>query len=56
MGLVSNHKFMRINTVTHVLLKLQLSYTKSGVGLLRFGFLVCPTRMGGPMCIYYFKL
>ena len=27
---------------------LKLSYTKSGVGLLKIGFLACPTKMDGP--------
>jgi hypothetical protein len=27
---------------------LNLSYTKSEVGLLKLGFLACPTKMGGP--------
>ena len=26
-----------------------LSSTRSGVGLLKIGFLACPTRMGGPI-------
>ena len=26
---------------------LELSYAKSGVGLMKSGFLGCPTRMGG---------
>ena len=48
MGLVSNLEFMRINANS---LKfsycLKLPYTKSFVGLLKFGFLACPTRIGG---------
>ena len=27
----------------------KLSCTKSGVGLLKFNFLACSTRMGGPL-------
>jgi hypothetical protein len=43
MGLVSNLEFPRINTKSP-----KFSYTKSGVGLLKVGFLGCLVRMGGP--------
>ena len=36
------------STVTLVFLMLKLPYTKSGVELLKTGFLVCATRMDGP--------
>ena len=48
MVLVPNLEYVRINTITQVFLMLNLSYTKSGVGLFKPGFLACPTRMGGP--------
>jgi hypothetical protein len=48
MGFVPNLKFMRINANS---LKfsycLKLPYTKSFVGLLKFGFLACSTIIGG---------
>ena len=47
MNSIPNPKIMRINTKSPILI-LRLSNTKSGVGLLKIGFLACLTRMGGP--------
>jgi hypothetical protein len=48
MGLVSNFEFMKTkDIVTQVFLMLELSYMKSGVRLLKVGFVAWPTRMGG---------
>ena len=39
---------MRFNTKSpQAFLMLELTNTKRGVGLLKIGFLACPTRMGG---------
>ena len=49
MDLVQNYEFMRINTCHLSYLNLfKLGYIKSGVGLSKIDFLVCPTRMDGP--------
>ena len=48
MGLVLNRVYENQDKVTQVLLMLELSYTKSGVRLLKTGFLLSPTRLGGP--------
>ena len=48
MSLVPNPKFMSQHKVTQVFLMFKLLYIKSGVALLKIGFPVCTTRMGGP--------
>ena len=42
------HQVGPLSTMRKVISMLKLPYTKSGVGLFKIGFLVCPTWMSGP--------
>lgn len=49
MDVIPNLKLTGINTKSpNFFLMLKLSYTKCGDKLLKFGFLACFTRTGGP--------
>ena len=48
MGLVPNLEFMGVNTKSPKKISCLITIHKSGVGLLKIGFLACLAKMGGP--------